>query len=169
MTLGSNLRAALFFVGALTLGVPALASPDFPSEVKDHLGASRIPSCTVCHQTNAGGFGTVDKDFGIALQARGLFAGDTAGLDSALDKLADDAVDSDGDGVIDTDEIKVGTDPNTVDAPGVDGGPAVATGPEAVKYGFGCAATPLDGNALMGGLLALLGGATLARRRRAAR
>ncbi len=117
----------------------AHASPGYPSEMQSYLSLNTLPQCTVCHTNNVGGIGTVTKDFGIALKARGLVLEDVASLHSAIDQLDADGVDSDGDGVTDVDELHGGTDPNVADASGGDAGPvALATAP--VEYGFGCSA-----------------------------
>lgn len=139
-----------FALVVVVAAVPSWASSSFPSVMNDHLGASAVPSCTVCHETNAGGFGTIDKAFGDAMVAAGLSAADDASVTAALDTLTADGTDSDGDGTSDVDELAAGADPN------VAGG---ATG-DTLKYGFGCGAsgTPI--------VVVLL---TLLRRRRANR
>lgn len=141
----------------LLVAAPALASSNYPSEVKTHLEAAAIPQCTICHDTNAGGFGTVNQPFGVALMDNGLVSGDVEALGTALDAVEAAGTDSDGDGVGDVDEVRAGADPND----GADGG--VAADAETLLYGFGCAAggTPAA--------LVLLLGLLRRRRRRAAR
>lgn len=96
----------------LALGT-AWASPVYPATIASELGAPCDPPCTVCHATNAGGGGTVVQDFGLAMMDRGLSGGaDSLALLSALASMSADGVDSDGDGVIDVDELSVGDDPN---------------------------------------------------------
>ncbi len=51
--------------------------------------------------------------FGTSMRARGLVAQNTQSLDTALDALAAEHTDSDGDGVGDIDELKAGTNPNS--------------------------------------------------------
>jgi hypothetical protein len=53
------------------------------------------------------------KPFGVALQQRGMRASDAVSLRGALDKLAQDEVDSDGNGVPDVTQLRSGLDPNT--------------------------------------------------------
>jgi hypothetical protein len=90
----------------------ALATANFPSAIESELGAAcRVP-CTVCHATNAGGSGTVTRAFGIAMKDRGLVGSDTAALADALAQMDADGVDSDGDGVLDTQALADGLDPN---------------------------------------------------------
>ena len=105
------MRRALLAVTVLAGGL-AHASSIFPPEVRAHLGLSYTPACTLCHNTPSGGFGTVTTPFGTSMIARGLVAQNLQSLDTALDALAAEKKDSDGDGVADIDELKAGTDPN---------------------------------------------------------
>jgi len=105
------LRRALLVVAVLAGGA-AQASPTFPAEIRAHLGLSYTPPCTLCHNTPSGGFGTVTTPFGKSMMARGLVAENLQSLDTALDALAAEMTDSDGDGVPDIPELKNGTDPN---------------------------------------------------------
>ena len=131
----------------------ASASTVFPPEIATHLGVSCTPQCTVCHQTLAGGAGTATTPFASGMKARGLASGNLASLDTALDQIAADKYDSNGDGVNDVDELKKCADPNA----GVDLPPAP---------GYGCAAARgTSGRSAVA--LALAGlGLALARRRR---
>ena len=91
----------------------ALASSIYPSDIEAAVGSCKPPPCTVCHETNGGGGGTVTREFGQALMSRGLTGGSASDLlNTALDQLAADAVDSDGDGTPDWDELAAGSDPN---------------------------------------------------------
>lgn len=100
----------------LLLVATALASSTYPAEVADHLTVPCEPvPCTICHETNSGGAGTVTRDFGLALVDSAvdpLGGGNADSLRAALDAVATAGIDSDGDGVGDTDEIAVGQDPN---------------------------------------------------------
>ena len=146
-----RLLLVVVVVAVLAVAGATRASSDFPSAIKSHLSASASPSCTVCHETNGGGFGTIDKAHGQAMQDALLVARDVDSLNAALDQLQADGTDSDGDGTTDIDELIAGEDPNVAGAAGGGG--------DALKYGFGCGAssTPL--------LVVLL---TLLRRRRSA-
>jgi hypothetical protein len=117
---------------ALLAAAPALATSTFPSVVKDALGLSSAPSCTLCH-ASAGGGGVASKPFAASAKAAGLVPYDDASLQAALSQLETDGTDSDGDGASDIDELHAGTDPNVAD-----GGPA----PDPIQYGFGCRASP---------------------------
>ena len=118
------MRRALLAVAVLAAGL-AHASSIYPPEIRTHLSLSYTPDCTVCHDVPTGGFGTVTKPFGRSMMARGLVAQNLGSLDTALDALAAEKTDSDGDGVPDIDELKAQTDPN------VAGGGAVAP----ISYG----------------------------------
>jgi len=146
----------------LLASTSSLASSNYPGEMSSHLGGDTpVPSCTVCHASNAGGFGTVTKSHGISLMDAGLVAGDLASLTGALDTLESDGTDSDGGGVSDIDELKAGTDPNVADDDGGDGGGD--GGGDTLQYGF-CAATP-DQSAGLGVALILAVGLLVRRRR----
>ena len=154
----------MFFAAVV---VVLAASPGFPLELKNTLGAPVVPQCTICHQTNVGGVGTVVKPFGVAMQEHGLVLEDVPSLHSALDGMRTDAVDSDGDGTIDVDEVKAGDDPNVAGTGEGEGEGAV---PEVIQYGFvGCAQAPPDLCVVLGGgvLLPMAVARALARRRRA--
>lgn len=132
---------------ALTLlALPALASSEYPVTIQTKYGLEKEPpqSCSLCHVNGITGIGTVNTKFGKALRARGLTSGDEVSLEEALDQLEADMVDSDGDGTIDVDELKEGTNPSG-------GGPVL-------KYGCGASSVPV--------LLAAMGLLPLLRRRR---
>lgn len=153
-TPSSSLSRAVFVASALW-GASSLASSNYPGAVSSHLGGDApIPSCTVCHASNAGGFGTVTKVHGIALMDAGLVAGDLATVGTSLDALAAAGTDSDGGGVSDVDELTAGSDPNAADDDDGGGGVGFDGGPEPLQYGF-CAAMPDQGNGL--GLAVVLG------------
>ena len=128
----------------------ALASSTYPDAIATELGVSCTPQCTVCHETNSGGSGTVIMEFGMAMEDRGLTGGaNTSGLQTALASMTADGVDSDGDGVSDTDELIAGTDPNPGGAPFCD----VLT----PTYGcFNTTQRPASGMALLGALTAFV-------------
>ena len=91
---------------AVLVGGLAHGSSIYPPEVRAHLSLSYTPACTLCHETESGGFGTVTTPFGRSMMARGLVAQNLGSLDTALDALAAEHTDSDGDGVPDIDELK---------------------------------------------------------------
>lgn len=134
----------------------ASASSVYPGELAAAASMPCTPTCTVCHDSNAGGAGTVVQPFGAAMMDEGLTGGgDVASLTSALAAVAAAGVDGDGDGVADVDELAAGDDPN------VDGG-ALCDG-DVLTPTYGCvnhAPVPATG-----GVLALALGALLTRRR----
>ena len=121
----ANLRRLVLAIAVLAGGL-AHGSSIYPPEVRAHLSLSYTPACTLCHETESGGFGTVTKPFGKSMMARGLVAQNLGSLDTALDALAAEHTDSDHDGVADIDELKAGSDPN------------VAGGGSATPPSFGC-------------------------------
>jgi MYXO-CTERM domain-containing protein len=157
-----SMKSPLSVLALMLASTSSLASSSYPGEMASHLGGeTRPPSCTVCHASNAGGFGTVTKAHGISLMDAGLVAGSATSLQDALDALESAGTDSDGGGVADIAELRAGTDPNVADDDGGDGGDD-GGGDDTLQYGF-CAATPAQGGGL-GGLFAL--GFALALRRR---
>jgi hypothetical protein len=127
----------------------AHASAVYPGQVSDDLAMACVPQCTLCHETNVGGAGTVVSEFGLALVDRGLTGGGQVELlTAALDALALDGVDSDGDGVIDTDELAAGENPN--------GGDPLCGG-SVVEPTYGCFNHTPGAVTTLGVLLAALG------------
>lgn len=103
---------------ALVIGVvgalpgAAQARPEFPPDIASHLSASVAPACSICHlEAKTGGI-TVVTPFALALRAHG-FTDSTVTLNGALDQMAADGTDTDGDGISDVDELRAGTDPNS--------------------------------------------------------
>jgi len=143
----------------LFLALPAAASATFPTATKEHLQLNQLPACSLCHMGGQVGMGTVTTPFGASMRAEGLTAGDDDALRAALDALAANGTDSDGDGTGDIGELKAGRNPNLADAPGVDAGTTEV--PPTPKYG--CGANTVPG---LGGLVTLAVVAAWSRRRR---
>ncbi|MFT3774308.1 MAG: hypothetical protein QM820_53785 [Minicystis sp.] len=160
----------------------ALATPTFPSSIQTDLSLSYTPPCTICHDTTAGGTGTVHRAFGTAMQGRGLVSGDTDSLKNALTALEAEKTDSDCDGTGDVQQLRDGRDPNTGEyidgsgkpTPEVDGGCAgsdAGTDDNVPHYGCGAqlAADPLPETSLpIAATMATVIGLALSRRRRRA-
>ena len=131
----------------------------FPAEIQKHLALSYTPPCTLCHDNPNGGIGTATTKFAVSMKAAGLSATSSlADLDKALDTLAANNTDSNGDGIPDIQELKEGIDPNTG-----------AAQPNAPPETFGCGARIASGKVqfrgTLLGALAVLGLVVLTRRR----
>jgi hypothetical protein len=101
----------------------ARASPAFPGTLQRALELDQAPSCTICHSTPNGGFGTATTRFAEYLEARGLRAGNEASLERALAAAEGERHDSDGDGRSDLDALQAGADPNgSLDVPPFEAG-----------------------------------------------
>ena len=132
------MRAPPLLLLCVVLGAPlaARATPDFPAAIAQDLKLSAPPPCTICHDTDQGGAGTVVKPFGQYMVSRGLVPFDESSLANALAAAAGEQHDSNGDGISDIDALKQGLDPNG-SAPG-----ALLEGPT-----FGCDASGRNGGA----------------------
>jgi len=109
---GSLMLPGLLAVLALSLPARVHAIQDFADEIKLQLDLPDKPSCLFCHLRNDRGI-AIDTEFSGSLKDRGFTR--RLGLPSlrnALVRLADDRVDSDGDGVEDIDELIAGANPN---------------------------------------------------------
>ncbi len=149
--------AALLAV--LVAPAPAGAKPRFPCDLFSGLGAqcpsaaNEQPPCSDCHLGGKTGGATPFTPFAWGMRARGMSGSDRS-VETAIQQMQKDAVDSDGDGVPDAQEILDGTDPNE---------------PGSAKYvqdpQLGCA---LGGRPAAGGVGAalVLGALALIRRRR---
>ena len=118
---------------AVAVAAPTQASPALPDALRDHLGLHASPGCDLCHASPMVPLGPADRPFALSAKARGLASGDVDALDTALDRMSADGVDSDKDGAEDLDELWWGGDPNHADLP--EGGTPIAAT-------YGCALAP---------------------------
>jgi hypothetical protein len=145
-------------LAALSVATAARATPNFPGAIKDKLSAVAAPECAICHVSGrVGGRGTVNTPFGAAMRARGLVLYDEASLGTALAQIEKDGIDSDGDGTIDVDAVRMGKNPN----------------PSSDVPMYGCVgrvspAAPTDSGLPALGILVLLAAAMIRRRGMAA-
>jgi hypothetical protein len=143
----------------VTFAARALATAEFPGEIRSALGTSDLPpgSCAVCHfNSNFSRAGVMGTPFGRSMLANGLVGNNTGSLRMALTTLELTNTDSDADGCPDIAELKASpaTNPNTNDCSaggtaGADAGqaaghgaadPAIEVGP--LLYGCGASTTP---------------------------
>jgi mono/diheme cytochrome c family protein len=125
-------------LAAAVFARPAQASPNYPPIVRDSLGLSCTPQCIVCHDTNEGGFGTLNT-FGLFLQKKhGAIALNDDSIRKALAGLKTDMPpdDADHDGVDDLTELAAG------DLPGSPGDNGRGLACSAVRYGCGARVAP---------------------------
>lgn len=142
------LRWHWLVAAALLLAPAASATPNFPAVMRGELQLSYEPGCALCHNDGMTGKNTANTPFANTLRSRGLVGYDEASLKLALTAISAEKKDSDGDGVIDVDELKKGTDPSVS---------ASAVGEEPAEYGCSSAPTPAtSANVTVAGLVVLL-------------
>lgn len=127
-----GVTAAVVWIALVGTPRAALATPNFPEAIQKHLQLASAPDCTLCH-IGTPSRGTVTAPFGATMRQRGLAAYDEGSLTTALDALAAEQKDSDGDGTSDIRELKDGTDPN-----------AGAGGSGIITPEYGCAAARMQ-------------------------
>ena len=121
--------AVSVLVYGILLSANVRAMPTFPGEIQSYLHLSYAPQCTLCHGSVSGG-GPVVQPFGEAMLAAGLTVSGGSTLTNALDTLARNKTDSNGNGIPDIDELKAGNNPN----------------PDKTPVQYGCGAKIAPGN-----------------------
>lgn len=123
-------RARLLLLALLAVSPSAQASPNYTQTIQDSLGLDCPPRCTLCHQDNQGGTGTIRPgSFGEAVvYVAELGQDDEAKLRCALQLLEPGCeepppcaapeqtcfiADTDADGLTDIDELRQLRNPNT--------------------------------------------------------
>lgn len=166
------LRLSLLAAAAAMLlaEAPAHASPAFPDALASHLALRSAPDCVLCHVGDNTNASSARQPFAVTLKAHGARAADAPSLVAALDAIAADKSDSDGDGSPDIAELAAGSNPNDPSSgANPDGGGTPTSGSDG-GYRTGCGATVAP-RATVGArflpLFALVAvGAALVRRRR---
>jgi hypothetical protein len=123
----------LFVLASVVFALDASATPNFPPAIRVAESLRSDPPCGLCHR-GVEAAGTVTTPFGVSMRLRGLVMYDLGSLQTALAAMQSGAVDSDGDGVPDLEELRAGGDPNV---PSTDGGQPAVTLPEPT---YGCVA-----------------------------
>ena len=105
----------------LCLPAMAFATPNFPTALQNYLALSQEPDCQVCHSASDATGNNADTPFALSLRSYGLLPFSTASLETAIEGMLRDRVDSVGDGTPDIDDLRAGANPNlpqaTVQAP----------------------------------------------------
>jgi hypothetical protein len=147
--------------------VDAHATPNFPPAIQSYVGAASPPDCLVCHNTEAGGIGTVTTTFGLYMISRGLVAYDVSSLQTALSADKAERHASNGNGTDDIDALAKDLDPNV----GTSGGASSQSSPPTYgcnvgRIAVGYVKAPLSGSFVA--MASLLWLAVLRRSKRAA-
>ena len=102
-----SLCAAALFVSA-----PASANPGFPTEIPRYMKTTcNAPDCVLCHVSDVGQCGEIDKPFGKWLMSSGLSCANgnvfqVDSIDSFLDEAKSTSIDSNCDGIPDYQQLQ---------------------------------------------------------------
>ena len=138
---GSAIASTVAALLVTATGGVACATPNFPPAIQKTVGAARAPDCLVCHDSEAGGVGTVTTTFGRFMVSRGLIPYDVSSLQAALAADKAEAHVSNGVGVDDIEALSEGLDPNV----GASAGPSAAPAGSAPGCNVGRAAVGGEG------------------------
>jgi hypothetical protein len=170
--MGSHLSAIPVVAALLFIPSVARASMIYLDLIRQQLGVSCAPACTICHNNPNGGTGSVTTPFGREMMGLGLVAESPASLKQALDQLKAQNLSAIGDGVPDIQALASCMDPNVapINIGSDDGGGGGEGGSVASGYtlpptpGYGCA-VGLGGPGGASASLLLLAAVILVRRR----
>lgn len=99
-------------IACLFVSARANATAEFPGIIVTHFaitctdGGTKTPDCIICHSSDNGGLGTVTRPFGQWMKSHGLTPFADGELNALLDQAATNNVDSNCDGLVDTDQLK---------------------------------------------------------------
>lgn len=169
--LGSSALVAASFAATFFAATRAGADPKAPGYLQSKYGLSCAPDCTLCHDSDLGGYarfrvitvnGQQKGGFGVTIKNFGFVPTDQSTWDPAFAAAAaaQPPSDTDGDGVPDIEELSKGEDPNDP----TPGAQLCGKGPT-----YGCVRVArggaVDGVALLVTSAVLFAGVALTRRR----
>jgi len=103
------------FLSFLFVALPLSAEPEFPGAIQEYGKIPCTPTCLLCHTEIPGNAANVNGHFGVTVFTHGVIKGDPTSLQTVVDRLRMEKVDTDHDGQLDVDELTAGSDPNKAD------------------------------------------------------
>jgi hypothetical protein len=105
-------RMVVAGLGILLITSSAQAEPEFPAAIQAAAGMPCGPPCTLCHTSSPGTAQTAKKEFAFTVIKNGLVPNHPESLTAVVANLRADKTDTDGDQIIDVDELAAGSDPS---------------------------------------------------------